>query len=268
MGQNWHEGYMVRISMASETGFEIIPYEQCHGQSAIKPVASDTYSNRLEELNRIIADDKRLKEEVERYYQKSKFMYKSNDYMAEQYYTAVVAFSQMADLNEEKIHIVANGAGARVALQTATKHFFKPRDLTLISTEMNLRAKLDFDVINFVREKDVSFMKALNLKNPGENIHLITSSLNSSSGIKENTLLKEMLERKGSGKGADNKVVLSNVSLANPINEISNGSVIRSTVEYIAKRDGTTYEGNSSLFFLQMITALLHVLLFVIVVYA
>ena len=77
MGQNWHEGYMVRISMASETGFEIIPYEQCHGQSAIKPVASDTYSNRLEELNRIIADDKRLKEEVERYYQKSKFMYKS-----------------------------------------------------------------------------------------------------------------------------------------------------------------------------------------------
>ena len=197
-----------------------------------------------------------------------KFMYKSNDYMAEQYYTAVVAFSQMADLNEEKIHIVANGAGARVALQTATKHFFKPRDLTLISTEMNLRAKLDFDVINFVREKDVSFMKALNLKNPGENIHLITSSLNSSSGIKENTLLKEMLERKGSGKGADNKVVLSTVSLANPINEISNGSVIRSTVEYIAKRDGTTYEGNSSLFFLQMITALLHVLLFAIVVYA
>ena len=197
-----------------------------------------------------------------------KFMYKSNDYLAEQYYTAVVAFSQMADLNEEKIHIIGNGAGARVALQTATKHFFSPRDLTLISTEMNLTAKLDFDVINFVREKDVSFMKALNSKNPGLNIHLVTSSLNSSSGRKENEMLKQMLERKKAGKGADNKVTLDTVAFANPINEIASGGVINRTVGYIAQRDGTSYDGNSTIPFLSLITTVLYVLLFAIIVYA
>ncbi len=87
------------------------------------------------------------------------FGYKQNEYLAEQYYTGVVAFSQMAKLNEENIHIVANGASARTALQTATKRFFNPKDLTLISTDTNILSKIDLDVINFVKEENVSFMK-------------------------------------------------------------------------------------------------------------
>lgn len=194
------------------------------------------------------------------------FGYKQNEYLAEQYYTGVVAFSQMAKLNEENIHIVANGASARTALQTATKRFFNPKDLTLISTDTNILSKIDLDVINFVREEDVSFMKDLNASNPGENIHLITSNLNNKSSVKENEALKARLEQGYTSSPNENDVTLTIAKNVLPINEITNSKIINETVSYIAARDGYEYTPNKLLPVKTSATWMLGILALVIII--
>lgn len=75
--KKWYEGYMVRIDFEKEIRFDIIPYEQCYGKSAVIPLEKGAFSQQLEKLNSIIADDSQLKHEVERNYDKSAAMYKS-----------------------------------------------------------------------------------------------------------------------------------------------------------------------------------------------
>ncbi len=194
------------------------------------------------------------------------FGYKQNEYLAEQYYSAVVAFSQMAKLDEENIHIVACGASARTALQTATKKFFDPKDLTLISTQTNILGKIDLDVINFVKEENVTFMKELNASNPGENIHLITSNLNNKSSVGENEALKERLEQGATGSPSENKVTFTIAKNVLPINEISNSKIIKETVSYIAQRDGIEYTPSASLTIKNILTPILCIIAFAIII--
>lgn len=196
------------------------------------------------------------------------FGYKQSEYLAEQYYTGVVAFSQLAKLNEENIHIIASGVSARTALQTATKGFFDPKDLTLISTQTNILDKLDLDVINFVKEEDVKFMKDLSASNPGENIHLITSNLNNKSSVAENEALKQRLEQGSTGAVNENEVTLSVVKNVLPINEIENKSVIDETVSYIASRDGYQYTPNMFLTVKSFMSVFLSLLALAIIILA
>jgi len=196
------------------------------------------------------------------------FGYKKSEYLAEQYYTGVVAFSQLAKLNEENIHIVANGAGARTALQTATKKFFNPKDLTLISTQTNLLGKIDLDVINFVKEDDVKFVQDLNANNPGEDIHLITSNLDNKSSVAENEALKSRMEKGSVGGEGENDVKLTVVKNVLPINEITNSMVIKETVNYIASRDGYEYTPSAFLMLKSIVPVFLSVLALLIIVLA
>ncbi|WP_329383673.1 hypothetical protein [Anaerofustis butyriciformans] len=193
------------------------------------------------------------------------FGYKQNEYLAEQYYSAIVAFSQMAKLNEENIHIVAVGESARTALQTATKRFFNPKDLTLISTKTNILGKIDLDVINFVKEENVTFMKELNASNPGENIHLITSNLNDQSSVKENEALKTRLEQGKTGSPEENEVTLTVTQNVLPTNEITSRKIIKETVSYIAQRDGYEYTPSKFLTLKTMLPAVLCIIAFFII---
>lgn len=190
------------------------------------------------------------------------FCYKSNEYIAEQYYTGVVAFSQLAGLNESDIHIVSNGIGARVALQTATKGFFNPEDITLISTKTNILNKIQLDVINYNDDRKSKFIKNINSANPGEDIHLIYTNLNNESSVKEN---KEIEKRLNSDAILDenavntrtNNVKAEQINFVIPGFEMTNSKVIKSTVSYIANKDGYSYTMNSLLKFKSLLTGLI-----------
>ena len=188
------------------------------------------------------------------------YNYKNNQYLAEQYYTGVVTFSQITRLSEDNLHIVAAGTGARVALQTATKHYFAPKDMTLIGTQTNINEKIQLDVVNFVKESDVMFINALNEYNPGGKIHLVCSELDDKSDKAENEKLMEYMNRSGEGAGSvKNDITFDVFDKANP-NMLRDSNVIKSVAGYIAKGDGITYNPSSTLQYKNIITAFLCIL--------
>ncbi len=179
------------------------------------------------------------------------FGYKSSQYLAEQYYTGVVSFSQVAHLSEEDIHIVSAGAAARSVLQTATKGFFDPQSLTFVSIDTNILKKIDFDIINFVEEENVAFINDLNISNPGEDIHIVASSGNDSSSIEENEALVEYLTRPSDDPvfATDNNVDLTIVDTLSSRDEMSNPEVIEAVVSHICNIDGVAYTKNNMINF-------------------
>lgn len=188
------------------------------------------------------------------------YNYKNNQYLAEQYYTGVVTFSQITRLSEDNLHIVAAGTGARVALQTATKHYFAPKDMTLIGTQTNINEKIQLDVVNFVKESDVMFINALNEYNPGGKIHLVCSALDDKSDKAENEKLMEYMSRSAESVGSvKNDITFDVFDKANP-NMLRDSNVIKSVVNYIAKGDGITYNPSSTLQYKNIITIVLCIL--------
>lgn len=62
----WNEGYMVKLTLDDEIGYEIIPFYQCNGEATIELMNSEQKVVLLEnvrKLNEIIADDERLEKE-------------------------------------------------------------------------------------------------------------------------------------------------------------------------------------------------------------
>ena len=55
-----------------------------------------------------------------------------NTYLAEQFYDAMVSYSQLENMNVSNIHIIAYGSGARAVLQTVSMGFIEPASITLI----------------------------------------------------------------------------------------------------------------------------------------
>ncbi len=66
----WTEGFMAELTFGDSIEFNLIPYTQCTAQDcAVRIMADRTdFDRRIADLNAIIADPKRLKEEVEKYY--------------------------------------------------------------------------------------------------------------------------------------------------------------------------------------------------------
>jgi len=69
--QLWEEGFMVMISIDAEISFEIIPYKQNAENCCVCLLPNHQFDTKLEELNEIIKDDTRLKEETDKYYSRS-----------------------------------------------------------------------------------------------------------------------------------------------------------------------------------------------------
>ena len=97
------------------------------------------------------------------------FHYKDSSFMAEQFYNAMVVYSQLASLPAEKIHIVGYGEGARAALETVGYNYFSPNTLTLIGCSLNLSEKTDFDIINYVNDRKLDWVsnlkRSINIRN-------------------------------------------------------------------------------------------------------
>lgn len=64
----WTEGVMVLLTLNETVSFELIPYQQCFADATIQLVEKDAYDQRISNLNEVICDDFRLKEEVNKFF--------------------------------------------------------------------------------------------------------------------------------------------------------------------------------------------------------
>ena len=122
------------------------------------------------------------------------FMYKESEsrYLAEQFYSSIVAYTQLADMRKESIHMIGFGEGARAMLEAAALNDVRTADMTLIGTDINLTEKVNFDFLSFTNDSDLEWVKSLSLHNPGMKIHLIASKFDRASKINDN---KELMKK-------------------------------------------------------------------------
>lgn len=88
-GKPWNEGYMVKLKLDGEVGFEIIPYRQCDSAPVLEWLETDAFSERLDALNAVIASDELLEEEFDKLVATKRllsvFLPYSNHYLTEMY---------------------------------------------------------------------------------------------------------------------------------------------------------------------------------------
>lgn len=70
----WNEGYMVLLKLDEGTlSFDLVPYTQCNESASVQPmdkVGHEKFNTEIQRLNYIIADDSKLHEHVDEYYEK------------------------------------------------------------------------------------------------------------------------------------------------------------------------------------------------------
>lgn len=59
---SWNEGYAIKLTLDKSISFELIPYIQCNHEPNVTICPNSQYDKRIEDLNKIIQDDKQLKE--------------------------------------------------------------------------------------------------------------------------------------------------------------------------------------------------------------
>lgn len=70
--EKWTQGYLVEIEFKSEgVLYDIIPYQQCSDRPEVNLLPKEVFKVRLDELNEIIGNEERLREENESYYNNS-----------------------------------------------------------------------------------------------------------------------------------------------------------------------------------------------------
>lgn len=68
----WNEGYMVEISFEQTSiGYKLYPYLQCSEKAEVKKLRPDFYSQRIDELNKVISNMSALRRVTENYYEQS-----------------------------------------------------------------------------------------------------------------------------------------------------------------------------------------------------
>ena len=162
------------------------------------------------------------------------FMYKEPEsrYLAEQFYSSIVAYTQLADMPKESIHMIGFGEGARAMLEAAALNDVRTADMTLIGTDINLTEKVNFDFLSFTNDSDLEWVKSLSLHNPGMKIHLIASKIDRASKINDNKeLMKKLTAAQSSGSNEEtvNTVELTEFTLI-PHNSLMSSSSVLSAV--------------------------------------
>ncbi len=66
---NWNKGYMVMIEMGQSVKYELIPYQQCGENGAVRMLDAHSYDNKIKELNAIIDNFSELKKNANRFYE-------------------------------------------------------------------------------------------------------------------------------------------------------------------------------------------------------
>ncbi|MDR2520091.1 MAG: hypothetical protein LBC69_03430 [Eubacteriaceae bacterium] len=166
------------------------------------------------------------------------FGYKGDsEFLAHYFYNTYVAYTQLANISVDKLHVVGFGESARAILQTGTLGLLRsqaanssasPIDLTLVGTDINLTDRMDFDILNYREDESVEWIKKISRDNPGIPVHLICSSWDRVSTYADNEKLQELLsepsgvEIEGSEQQAGAQATLAKLS------GLPHGSLMRS----------------------------------------
>lgn len=178
------------------------------------------------------------------------FHYKDSSFMAEQFYNAMVVYSQLASLPAEKIHIVGYGEGARAALETVGYNYFSPNTLTLIGCSLNLSEKTDFDIINYVNDRKLEWVSNLK-RSISCNVHIVYSDMDEISNKADNEALAKLILKTTTSelKNVPHCFLMRSTSAAD------------AAVDFITKADGTDYNKNELLAFKMPATAVMYIAL-------
>ncbi len=151
------------------------------------------------------------------------FHLNESTYLAEQFYDAMVSYSQLENMNVSNIHIIAYGSGARAVLQTVSMGFIEPASVTLIGTDINLTDRIQYNVLNFTIDSEIDWVQNLTDFSARSPIYLIASKLDNISTVEDNELLLSMLS---SGSNSDPTTDI-NIEL----------SVVNNTVHFMMMHD-------------------------------
>ena len=82
----------------------------------------------------------------------------STNMIAEQFYCAFNAYYQLSGLDQSKIHVIGFGSGARAILQTYSYGFIFPKSITLVGCDVNLSSDIQFDIINYSNDREMTWL--------------------------------------------------------------------------------------------------------------
>ena len=175
-----------------------------------------------------------------------------NTYLAEQFYDAMVSYSQLENMNVSHIHVIAYGSGARAVLQTVSMGFIKPASITLIGTDINLTNRLQYNVLNFTIDSEIDWVKNLTGFSSSFPIHLIASKLDNISTIEDNELLLAMLSSNpnynpANALSSNVSIKLSTVSDTVHYMLMHNYTIQKMVLLTVAEQDNISYTSNTLL---------------------
>ena len=194
------------------------------------------------------------------------FHLNESTYLAEQFYDAMVSYSQLENMSVANIHIIAYGSGARAVLQTVSMGFIQPASVTLIGTDINLTDRIQYNVLNFTIDSEIDWVQNLSKFSASFPIHIIASKLDNISTVEDNELLLSMLSSKSNPNPMDDSAPNINIEL----------SIVNSTVHYmlmhdsniqkialltITEQDSVSYASNPLLTLRNLSVALMFILL-------
>ncbi len=171
------------------------------------------------------------------------FGIRESDYLAEQFYCALVSFSQLSGLAEGDIHLVGYGMGARGILHSVALGLVHPASISLVGTDLNLSDKLQYDILNFTVDSALAWANSLTSTTPGCDIHIIYSPIDEVSTAKDNEILKDKLTSGISNVARQNSVTVSSAFSIHSL--LMYSSFVSSKVaSYIAGIDDIEYSFN------------------------
>ena len=183
-------------------------------------------------------------------------------YLAEQFYDAMVSYSQLENMNVSNIHVIAYGSGARAVLQTVSMGFIEPASVTLIGTDINLTNRIQYNVLNFTIDSEIDWVQNLTNFSDSFPIHLIASKLDNISTVEDNELLRDMLtEQSDHGSEISTDITLSTVNTTVHYMLMHDYAIQRIALNAIMEQDRISYMPNTLLRLRNISVALMFILL-------
>ncbi|MFA0814343.1 MAG: hypothetical protein ACC608_00985 [Anaerofustis sp.] len=172
-------------------------------------------------------------------------------YLAEQFYDAMVSYSQLADMQVSDIHVIGYGTGARAILQTISLGYLQPESVTLIGTDINLTDRIQYNILNFTKDTEIDWVNRINQYTGGTFWHLISSHLDNISTNADNEKLAELLQSTpsdGSIGSIANNVTYSKIGYSVHYLLMADVSIMKSTVSYLTALDDLSYTPQNLLY--------------------
>ncbi len=168
------------------------------------------------------------------------FGIRESDYLAEQFYCALVSFSQLSGLPESDIHMVGYGMGARGILHCASLGLIHPASMSLVGTDLNLSGRLQYDILNFTVDSELAWVNTITSTTPGCDVHIVYSPIDEVSTGADNEILRAKLSSGISSITKQNTVTVDTTLTIHGLMMYSS-SVSKKVASYVAELDGLDY---------------------------